>query len=102
MTDNNNIKKILKLEEQIREKQTSKLSANTLVPISLVITVIGFSFAIGATWQSAEQTKSDLKEFKDQYRQDQVELKSDIKIVKSDIGEIRVLLGRLEENMAKK
>lgn len=92
MTPEEQIQKILVLEEAIQKKQTSKFSAHTLMPVSLVATVIGFSFAIGMAWQSTAQTKQDLEDFKKDYKADQVDIKADLKEMKNSMSDIRVLL----------
>lgn len=89
MTQEEQIQKILDLESKIAEKQTSIFSAHTLMPVGLVITIIGFSFAIGMSFQSANQTRADLELFKKEYKENQIELKADIKSIQADI---RVLL----------
>ena len=92
MTQEETIQKILELETAIRDKQTSRLSAHTLMPIGLVLTVVGFSFAIGMNFQASNQTKLDLESFKQEYKQNQVDLKADIKSLSSQVQDIRVLI----------
>ncbi len=92
MTQEDQLNKILELETQIREKQTSKFSAHTLMPVGLVLTIVGFSFAIGMNFQAANQTRTDLEQFKKEYKEAQVELKADIKSLQAYISDIRVLL----------
>ncbi len=92
MTQEDQLNKILELETQIREKQTSKFSAHTLMPVGLVLTIVGFSFAIGMNFQAANQTRTDLEQFKKEYKEAQVELKADIKSLQASISDIRVLL----------
>lgn len=102
MTPEEQIQKILVLEEAIQKKQTSKFSAHTLMPVSLVATVIGFSFAIGMAWQSTAQTRQDLEEFKKDYKSDQVDLKADIKELKGSISDLRILLVQYQDAKIKK
>ena len=99
MTQQDQLEKILELENKIREKQTSKFSAHTLIPVSLVLTIVGFSFAIGMNFQAANQTRLDLESFKKEYKEAQLELKADIKSIQSDI---RVLLLGQQNAMDKK
>lgn len=99
MTSEEQITKILELETAIRDKQVSKFSAHTLVPVGLVLTIVGFSFAIGMNFQAANQTKLDLESFKKEYKEAQVELKADIKSIQADI---RVLLLGQQNTVDKK
>lgn len=92
------INKILELENKISKKQTSIFSAHTLMPVGLVLTIIGFSFAIGMNFQAANQTRSDLESFKKEYKENQLELKADIKSIQADI---RVLLVNQSANTPK-
>lgn len=92
MTQDEQIQKILDLEERIRDTQTSKFSAHTLVPVGLVITIVGFSFAIGVNYQASNQTRLDLEQFKTEYKQNQIELKTDIKNISTQVQDIRVLI----------
>jgi flagellar biosynthesis protein FlhB len=103
MNQEEQIQKILELETEIRAKQTSKFSAHTLMPVGLVLTIVGFSFAIGMNFQAANQTKIDLENFKKEYKDGQVELKkeftagqqelkSDIKSISTQVQDIRILI----------
>jgi hypothetical protein len=47
MTQEEQIAKILELEAKISKKQSSIFSAHSLMPVSLVVTALGFAFAIG-------------------------------------------------------
>lgn len=86
-------------------KNTSIASINTstLIPIGMVISIIGFSFAIGMSFQSTNQTKADLESFKAEYRdsqetfrkeykENQIEIRSDVKGIASQVQDIRVLM----------
>jgi len=97
------LEKILELDQQIRNKQVSRFSAHTLMPVGLVITIIGFSFAIGMSFQSTNQTKLDLESFKadykesqeafkKEYKENQIDLKADIKSISAQVQDIRVLI----------
>lgn len=92
MNQEEQIQKILELEESIRQTQTSKISAHTLMPIGLVITVVGFSFAFGINYQDNVQTKAELASFKQEYKQDQAELKDGIKSLSSRFDDLRVVI----------
>ena len=92
MTQEETIQKILELEQKIRDKQISKFSAHTLMPFGLVLTIVGFSFAIGVNFQAANQTKTDLETFKREYKENQVDLKADIKSISTQVQDIRVLI----------
>lgn len=99
MNQEETMQKILELEQSIRDKQTSRFSAHTLMPVGLVLTIVGFSFAIGMNFQAANQTKIDLDTFKKEYKEAQIELKADIKSIQSDI---RVLLVGQQNALDKK
>jgi hypothetical protein len=92
MTQEEQIQKILELETQIRAKQTSRFSAHTLMPFGLVLTIVGFSFAIGMNFQSSNQTRIDLETFKKEYKENQIELKTDIKSISTQVQDIKVLI----------
>lgn len=92
MTQEETIQKILELETQIRAKQTSRFSAHTLMPFGLVLTIVGFSFAIGMNFQASNQTKLDLENFKREYKESQIELKTDIKSISTQVQDIKVLI----------
>lgn len=92
MTQEEQIAKILELEGKIAKKQSSIFSAHSLMPVSLVVTALGFAFAIGMAWQFTTQTKQDLEDFKKDYKADQVDLKADLKEMKNSMSDIRVLL----------
>ena len=109
MTQEEQINKILEIEQKIVDKQQSKFSAHTLMPVSMVLTVIGFSFAIGCAWQISLQTQSDLAEFKKSYREDQVKFSGQfdafaIKLEKlnDNISDVRVLLVGQQNAVGKK
>lgn len=92
MTQEETIQKILELEQLIRDKQTSRFSAHTLMPVGLVLTIVGFSFAIGMNFQASNQTKTDLADFKQEYKDNQVDLKADIKSISTQVQDVRVLI----------
>lgn len=98
MNSDEQIAKILELEQALRDKP-AKFTVQTLMPVGLVLTIIGFSFAFGVNFQAANQTKIDLDTFKKEYKEAQVELKADIKSIQSDI---RVLLLGQQNAMDKK
>lgn len=102
MTQEEQISKILEIEQKIVDKQTSKFSAHTLMPVSMVLTVIGFSFAIGCAWQISLQTQADLTAFKKDYRDDQAKVTVKLEKVESGINDIRVLLSELQSSINKK
>lgn len=102
MTPEEQIAKILELDQKISKKQNSILSAHSLMPVSLVVTALGFAFAIGMAWNSTTQTKQDLEDFKKDYKADQVDLKADLKEMKNSISDIRVLLVQYQDNINKR
>ncbi len=102
MTSEEQIAKILELDQKISKKQNSVFSAHSLMPVSLVVTALGFAFAIGMAWQFTTQTKQDLEDFKKDYKADQVDLKADLKEMKNSMSDIRVLLVQYQDNINKR
>lgn len=98
MNSDEQISRILELEQALRDKP-SRFSVQTLMPVGLVLTIIGFSFAYGVSFQEAAQTKMELASFKREYKDDQMELKTDIKGIQADI---RVLLVGQQNALDKK
>jgi hypothetical protein len=89
MNNTDAINKILALEEQIRNKQFSKFSAHTLVPISLVITIIGASVGFGVLIQKVNTLEAQISEVKQDFKGIVLELKSDVKDLKIQIEDLK-------------
>lgn len=83
------LNKILTLEEQIQSKQTSKFSAHTLVPVSLVITIIGASVGFGVLIQKVNTLDSQIQEVKQGFRETVLDLKTDVKELKAQIEDLK-------------
>lgn len=101
MTTEEQISKILELETAIRAKQTSKLSAHTLVPIGLVTGFAASVFFFGVTFQRLNSLESGYLELKNDVREELLNIKNDLKNVSNSIADIRVLLVQQQQGTGK-
>ena len=49
---------------------TNKIDINTMIPVSIVITIVGGAFWLGAMYRENQQTQSMLQEFRKEYKAD--------------------------------
>lgn len=92
MTQEEQIEKILELENKIRDKQTSVLSAHTLVPIGLVIGIVSSVFFFGVTFQRLNSLEGGYIELKSNVKEELAGLRADVKALSISVADIRVLL----------
>lgn len=96
MNQQQQIEKILELETKIREKQTSKFSAHTLVPVGLIIGIASSVFFFGVTFQRLNSLENGYLELKSDVKEELLILKSEVKTISNSIADIRVLLVELQ------
>jgi len=92
MNQQEQINKILDLENAIREKQVSKLSAHTLVPIGLVVGVVSSVFFFGVTFQRLNALEASYIELKSSFKEEIIGLRTDIKALTTSVADLRILL----------
>lgn len=92
MTQEEQITKILELENAIRDKQVSKLSAHTLVPVGLVLGIVSSVFFFGVTFQRLNNLESAYLELKVDFKGELLNLKNDIKALSTQLQDVRVLI----------
>ena len=92
MSQQEQLNKILDLETKIREKQTSVLSAHTLLPLGLVLGLGTSVFFFGVTFQRLNSLESGYFELKNTVKEELAGLRTDLKSLSAQINNVEGLL----------
>lgn len=93
---------ILKLEKAILKKETSMLSANTLVPFGLVIGVASSIFFFGTVFQRLETAEKNITELKTSVKEELQSVRTELTNISNSIADLRVLLVQQSPNTSNK